>query len=76
MKRILAFILLPFLSACVQGPMEEMPQDVWPGDTPGMIGGESHVFDAHILSPDELSVQNSNVRTALGDKVGDRKSVV
>ena len=70
MKRILAFILLPFLSACVQGPMEEMPQDVWPGDTPGMIGGESHVFDAHILSPDELSVQNSNVRTALGDKVG------
>ena len=52
--------------------MEEMPQDVWPGDTPGMIGGESHVFDAHILSPDELSVQNSNVRTALGDgdKVG------
>ena len=70
MKRILAFILLPFLSACVQGPMEEMPQDVWPGDTPGMIGGESHIFDAHILSPDELSVQNSNVRTALGDKVG------
>ena len=71
MKRILAIIgILPFLSACVQGPMEEMPQDVWPGDTPGMIGGESHVFDAHILSPDELSVQNSNVRTALGDKVG------
>ena len=70
MKRILAFILLPFLAACVQDPMEEIAPDVRPEVTPEVSSGESLVFDAHILSPDELSVQNSNVRTALGDKVG------
>ena len=70
MKRILAFILLPFLAACVQDPMEEIAPDVRPEVTPEVSCGESLVFDAHILSPDELSVQNSNVRTALGDKVG------
>lgn len=69
MKRILAFILLPFFAACVQDPMEEIAPDVKPEVTPEVSCGESLVFDAHILSPDELSVQNPNVRTALGDKV-------
>ena len=50
--------------------MEEIAPDVKPEVTPEVSCGESLVFDAHIVSPDELSVQNSNVRTALGDKVG------
>ena len=67
MKRILAIIgILPFLSACVQDPMEDMTQD----NTPEFIDGESLVFDACIVSPDDQSVQNSNVRTVLGEKEG------
>ena len=67
MKRILTFIsILPFLSACVQDPMEDMTQD----NTPEFIDGESLVFDACIVSPDDQSVQNSNVRTVLGEKEG------
>ena len=68
MKRILTFIsILPFLSACVQDPMEDMTQG---NNTPDVIGSESLVFDACIVSPDEQSVQNSNVRTVLGEKDG------
>ena len=67
MKRILTFIsILPFLSACLQDPMEDMTQD----NTPEFIDGESLVFDACIVSPDDQSVQNSNVRTVLGEKEG------
>ena len=67
MKRILTFIsILPFLSACVQDPMEDMTQD----NTPEFIDSESLVFDACIVSPDDQSVQNSNVRTVLGEKEG------
>ena len=67
MKRILTFIsILPFLSACVQDPMEDMTQD----NAPEFIDSESLVFDACIVSPDDQSVQNSNVRTVLGEKEG------
>ena len=68
MKRILAIIgFLPFLSACVQDPMEDMTQG---NNTPDVIGSESFIFSASIVSPDEQSVQNSNVRTTLGEKEG------
>ena len=59
MKRILAFILLPFLAACVQDPMEEIAPDVRPEVTPEVSCGESLVFDAHILSFPNLVILHS-----------------
>ena len=58
MKRILAFILLPFLSACVQDPAEELTPT--PDNTP--IATVS--FEAQITSPEDMP----EAKTALGEK--------
>ena len=62
MKRILAFILLPFLSACVQDPAEELTPT--PDNTP--VATVS--FEAQIASPED----KPEAKTALGEKYNDK----
>ena len=59
MKRVIKyFILLPFLSACVQDPAEELTP------TPDNTPVATMSFEAQIASPDDLPES----KTALGEK--------
>lgn len=59
MKRVIKyFILLPFLSACVQEPVNE------PTPAPDAEQTAIMSFEAQIASPDDMS----GAKTALGEK--------
>ena len=66
MKRILTFILLPFLSACVQEQIENVnPGQMESGNETGVFA-----FEAQIISPEDLPKQDASAKTVLGEKDG------
>ena len=66
MKRILAFFLLPFLSACVQEQIENVnPGQIESGNETGVF-----TFEAQIISPEDSPKQDASAKTVLGEKDG------
>ena len=66
MKRILTFILLPFLSACVQEQIENInPGQMESGNETGVF-----TFEAQIISPEDSPKQDVSAKTVLGEKDG------